>query len=62
VEETLNGLLAAEADQLCGARKYERAEGRKDIRVGSYERQTSRRRFGDAGAGLDSERSEPEAL
>jgi putative transposase len=39
VEETPNALLDAEADQLCGARKYERAEGRKDTRAGSYERQ-----------------------
>ena len=39
VEETLNGLLDAEADRLCGARKYERAEGRKDTRAGSYDRQ-----------------------
>ena len=39
VEETLNALLDAEADQLCGARKYERTEGRKDTRAGSYERQ-----------------------
>jgi putative transposase len=31
VEETLN----AEADHLCGARKYERTEGRKDTRAGS---------------------------
>src|ERR1039457_5175654 len=38
VEETLNGLLDAEADQLCGARKYERTEGRKDTRAGSYDR------------------------
>src|SRR5580704_7853763 len=37
--EELNALLDAEADQLCGARKYERAEGRKDTRAGSYERQ-----------------------
>jgi putative transposase len=36
VEETLNGLLDAEADRLCGARKYERTEGRKDTRAGSY--------------------------
>jgi hypothetical protein len=34
VEETLNALLDAEADQLCGARKYERTEGRKDTRAG----------------------------
>ncbi len=39
VEETLNALLDAEADQLCGARKYERVEGRKDTRAGSDERQ-----------------------
>ena len=39
VEETLNALLDAEADELCGARRYERAEGRKDTRAGSYERQ-----------------------
>ncbi len=39
VEETLNGLLDAEADHLCGARKYERSEGRKDTRAGSYTRQ-----------------------
>jgi hypothetical protein len=37
VEETLNALLDAEADQLCGARRYERSEGRKDTRAGSYE-------------------------
>jgi hypothetical protein len=39
VEETLNALQDTEAHQLCGARKYERAEGRKDTRAGSYERQ-----------------------
>ena len=38
VEETLNGFLDAEADRLCGARKYERTEGRKDTRAGSYDR------------------------
>jgi transposase-like protein len=38
VEETLNALLDAEADHLCGARKYERTEGRKDTRAGSYDR------------------------
>lgn len=31
VEETLNALLDAEADQLCGASRYERNEGRQDI-------------------------------
>jgi transposase-like protein len=38
VEETLNALLDAEADRLCGAQKYERTEGRKDTRAGSYDR------------------------
>jgi transposase-like protein len=37
--EALNALLDAEADHLCGARKYERSEGRKDTRAGSYDRQ-----------------------
>ena len=39
VEEALNALLDAEADHRCGARKYERSEGRKDTRAGSYTRQ-----------------------
>lgn len=38
VEETLNGLLEAEADQLCGAQRYERSPDRIDTRAGSYER------------------------
>ena len=38
VEDTLNAMLDAEADQLCGAGKYERTEGRKDTRAGSYKR------------------------
>lgn len=38
VEETVNGLLDAEADHLRGAKKYERTEGRKDTRAGSYDR------------------------
>lgn len=38
VEETLNGLLEAEADQLCGAERYERTPDRIDTRAGSYER------------------------
>ena len=32
-------MLEAEADHLCGARKYERSEGRKDTRAGSSTRQ-----------------------
>jgi transposase-like protein len=38
VEETLNALLDAEADLLCGAGRYERSEARQDTRAGSYER------------------------
>lgn len=38
VEETLNGLLEAEAELLCGAGKYERSEARQDTRAGSYTR------------------------
>jgi transposase-like protein len=38
VEETLNSLLDAEADQLCNAARYERSEARKDTRAGYYER------------------------
>lgn len=38
VEETLNGLLQAEADRLCQAKRYQRAEGRADTRAGHYTR------------------------
>ena len=38
VEETLNALLDAEADQLCGAGRYERSEARQEHGAGSYER------------------------
>jgi transposase-like protein len=38
VEETLNGLLNAEADELCGARRYERTPERLDTRAGHYKR------------------------
>ncbi len=38
VEETLNGLLDAEADRLCGASRYERSGRRRDYRAGHYER------------------------
>jgi transposase-like protein len=38
VEETLNGLLDAEADQLCGAKRYERSADRADTRAGHYKR------------------------
>jgi putative transposase len=39
VEETLNGLLEVEADQLCGAKRYQRSPDRLDTRAGSYDRQ-----------------------
>ena len=38
VEETLNALLDAEADQLCKARKYERSAKRANSRAGHYKR------------------------
>jgi transposase-like protein len=38
VEETLNSLLSAEADELCGARRYERSPERLDTRAGHFER------------------------
>jgi len=38
VEETLNDLLDAEAQQLCNADRYERSEARKDTRAGYYKR------------------------
>jgi putative transposase len=39
VEETLNALLDAEADELCGAKRYERSAARRDTRAGHYSRQ-----------------------
>jgi len=38
VEETLNNLLDAEADQLCQAQRYERTGARTDTRAGHYQR------------------------
>ena len=38
VEDTLNALLDAEADRLCGAKRYEHSADRKDTRAGSYKR------------------------
>jgi transposase-like protein len=38
VEETLNRLLDAEADELCGAKRYERSPERLDTRAGQYSR------------------------
>ena len=39
VEETLNAMLDAEADELCGAKRYEHSPKRVDTRAGNYERQ-----------------------
>lgn len=39
VEDTLNAMLDEEADRLTNARRYERTDGRKDTRAGSYRRQ-----------------------
>ena len=38
VEETLNDMLDAEADQLCNAQRYERTEARTGGRAGHYKR------------------------
>jgi len=38
VEDTLNTLLEAEADQMCNAARYERTEARRDTRAGTYDR------------------------
>jgi putative transposase len=38
VEETLNAMLDAEADQLCGAGRYERSQARQDTRAGTSAR------------------------
>lgn len=38
VEQTLNAMLEAEADALCGAQRYARSPDRVDTRAGSYER------------------------
>ena len=41
VEQTLNGLLQAEADELCGAKRYARSPERLDTRAGHYEPQVA---------------------
>jgi transposase-like protein len=38
VEETLNAMLDAEAQEMCNAQRYERTEARKDCRAGFYPR------------------------
>ena len=37
VEDTLNAMLDAEADELCGTGRYERSADRVDTRAGSYD-------------------------
>jgi Transposase, Mutator family len=53
VEETLNAMLDAEAEQLCNASRYERTEAWRDTRAGSYGRklQTQAGRGDAEGAG-----------
>ena len=46
VEDTLNALLDAEADRLCGAKRYEHSADRKDTRAGSYKRKLHQGRRG----------------
>jgi len=43
VEETLNQMLDAEAEQLCNAARYERTEARRDTRAGHYQRKLQTR-------------------
>ncbi len=43
VEETLNGLLDAEAERLCNTEKYQRNRARKDTRAGHYQRKLQTR-------------------
>jgi hypothetical protein len=43
VEETLNGLLDAEADQICRAQRYERSPERAHSRAGHYKRKLETR-------------------
>lgn len=38
VEDVLNGMLQAEAESLCNARRYERSPDRQDTRAGQYQR------------------------
>ena len=42
VEETLNALLDAEADEMCKAQRYERSPDRVDTRAGSYTRKQAK--------------------
>ena len=43
VEQPLHALLDAEADQLCGAKRYKRSPDRGDTRAGSYRRKLQTR-------------------
>ena len=38
MEETVNAMLEAETDAMCGAQRYARSPDRVDTRAGSYER------------------------
>ena len=48
VKETLNAMLDAEADQLCGAARYERSEARQDTRLAVTSGRSDRRRRGQS--------------
>ncbi len=54
VEETLNQLLEAEADRLCGAGRYERSADRVDTRAGSCPRQLVSKIWNSEGQPIDS--------
>ena len=43
VEDVLNGMLQAEAESLCNARRYERSPDRQDTRAGQYQRKLQTR-------------------
>jgi len=50
VEATLNGLLDAQADEFCGARRHERSAGRLDTRAGHCTRKRQTKAGVSAGA------------
>jgi hypothetical protein len=53
VEETLNAMLDAEADRLCGAGRYERNEARGALQMSETGRSLSRKKKGPAQRDLE---------
>ena len=53
VEETLNALLDAEADRLCGAGRYERSRGRQDVPAVSVRHSAALRIFWESALELE---------